>query len=293
MILKKIDLIINFLLEYFVKLNFNRKKKKFNKIYENEFALFFNDTIAKEISIHGIYEKDEIDILSKFIKKNKVIIDIGANIGNHSIAFSKFSKKVYAFEAHPRTFEILKFNCSNFKKIKLFNIGISDKKGILFFKKKKTSNIGGYSLSKLGTVKSKIQKLDSLIKLKKEIELIKIDIEGHEYQALIGMKKIIKNNNCLLMVEFFDEKIKKRREITNFLKKNGFTHFYYFERDKKIFKKNYLNLIKNIFDIIFLFKKQITQIKEIDQNALIHNNIKSNVVFSKSKLNLQKLNNIN
>ena len=95
------------------------------------------------------------------------------------------------------------------------------------------------------------------------------------------------------MVEFFDEKIKKRREITNFLKKNGFTHFYYFERDKKIFKKNYLNLIKNIFDIIFLFKKQITQIKEIDQNALIHNNIKSNVVFSKSKLNLQKLNNIN
>ena len=62
------------------------------------------------------------------------MVDIGANIGNHSIAFSKISKKVYSFEAHPRTFEILKFNTDKYKNIKIFNIGISNKKGSLFLK---------------------------------------------------------------------------------------------------------------------------------------------------------------
>ena len=131
MISKKISQIIDLFLEYSVKLNFNRKKEKFKKIHQNEFAYFFNDTIAKEISIHGIYEKDEIDLLKNFIKRNKIIIDIGANIGNHSIAFSKISKKVFAYEAHPRTFEILKFNYAN-NKIKIFNIGISNKKVFIF-----------------------------------------------------------------------------------------------------------------------------------------------------------------
>ena len=132
MISRKINIIINLLLEYFIRLNFNRKKEKFKKIHKYDFVYFFNDTIAKEISIHGIYEKDEIDILSKLISKNDYVIDIGANIGNHSIGFSKIAKKVYSFEAHPKTFEILRFNCAEYKNIKLFKVGISKKRVIYF-----------------------------------------------------------------------------------------------------------------------------------------------------------------
>ena len=92
MIGKKINIIINLILEYFIKLNFNRKKEDFKKVHSNEFAYFFNDTIAKEISIHGVYEKDEIEVLSKLISLKDHVIDI-ANIGNHTIVFSKISKK--------------------------------------------------------------------------------------------------------------------------------------------------------------------------------------------------------
>ena len=108
---KKIEKIFDLISEYFIKLNFNRKKNGFKNIHKNEFVYFFNDTISKEISFDGIYEKDEILIISKLIKKNGNIIDIGSNIGNHSNAFSKFTNTVYSFEAHPKTFEILKFNC--------------------------------------------------------------------------------------------------------------------------------------------------------------------------------------
>ena len=120
MIQKKIEIILNLILQYFVRFNFNNKKTKFKDIHKNEFAYFFNDTISKEIDIDGVYEKEEISILSNILNKNSTIIDIGANIGNHSLAFSRFSKKIYSFEAHPKTFQILKFNCSNTKKIKLY-----------------------------------------------------------------------------------------------------------------------------------------------------------------------------
>ena len=66
---KKIEKIFDLISEYFIKLNFNRKKNGFKNIHKNEFVYFFNDTISKEISFDGIYEKDEILIISKLIKK--------------------------------------------------------------------------------------------------------------------------------------------------------------------------------------------------------------------------------
>ena len=286
MISKKINIIINLILEYFIKLNFNRKKEDFKKIHNNEFAYFFNDTIAKEINIHGVYEKEEIEVLSKLISSKDHVVDIGANIGNHSIAFSKISKKVYSFEAHPRTFEILKFNTDKYKNIKIFNIGISNKKGSLFFKNIITTNIGGKKLSKTGSIKSQINKLDNIIKSDKKIKLIKIDIEGHEHEALLGMKKLLSNNNSLILLEFCEESIAKRRKIINFLRDNNYLHSYYFSKEKKISNLGYLDLlIKIILTILFVFKKKKTKIIKIDFESLVINDLKENIIFSKKKIN--------
>lgn len=286
MIGKKINLIINLVLEYFIKLNFNRKKENFKKIHGNEFVYFFNDTIAKEINIHGIYEKEEIEVLSKLINFKDHVVDIGANIGNHSIAYSKISKKVYAFEAHPRTFEILKFNINEYKNIKIYNIGISDKKGHLYFKKVNSTNIGGKRLSKIGSIKSQINKLDNIIKLDKKIKLIKIDIEGHEYEALKGMKRLLKNNNSLILQEFCEDSISKRKKIINFLKENEYLHSYYFSKEKKFSNRAYVDLlVKIIGSILFIYKSKETKIIKTDIDSLIANGLKGNVIFSKKEIN--------
>ena len=290
--LKKIDKILDLVIEYFIKLNFNKKKDVFKKIHQSEFVYFFNDQITKEIDIHGIYEKDEINVLSKIIKKNSIVIDIGANIGNHSIAFSKIAKKVYSFEAHPKTFEVLKFNCKNYKKVKIYNIGISSKKGFLFFTKNKTHNIGGKQLTKKGTVRSKIDKLDNLIKLKRKVEFIKIDIEGHEYKALLGMKNLLKKNDPKLFIEFYNDSIHERRRIINFLLNLGYSKSYYFFKKSTFFEKKYLNLLINIFSVLlFNESKNKVQLIEIEPKSLIRNKIKSNIIFSKKKINLQKISN--
>ncbi len=286
MIGKKINIIINLILEYFIKLNFNRKKDDFKKIHSNEFAYFFNDTIAKEISIHGVYEKEEIEVLSKLISSKDHVVDIGANIGNHTIAFSKISKRVYSFEAHPKTFKILKFNTNEYKNIKIFNLGISNRKGFLFFRNTKSTNIGGKKLSKSGSIKSQINTLDNIIKLDKKIKLIKIDIEGHEYEALIGMKKILNNNNCLLLLEFCEESISKRRKIISFLKEKNYLHSYYFSKEKKFSNLAYLDLFTKIICTIFLiYKTKKTKIIKVGLNSLITNGLKGNIIFSKKEIN--------
>ena len=286
MISIRINNIINIVLKYFVRVNYNRSRRPFKKVHKSEFAIFFNDSLSNEIITDGVYEKDEISLAVKNIKKNGIILDIGANIGNHSIFFSKYCKEVYAFEAHPKTFKILNFNCSNYNKIKLFNLGVSDRKGYLFFKKNTKDIIGGRSLKKKGIIKSKINKLDNILKIKNKISLIKIDIEGGEYRALIGMEKLIKKNSSIIFIEFREKSIFVRKQLINFLVKNDYLHAYYFNHEGRYSVGSFVKLIKDIFKIIFLsFKNNKTELKKMEIKSLIKNNMDCNVIFSKKKLN--------
>ncbi len=285
MISIRINNIIDIILKYFVRVNYNRKRRPFKKIHKSEFAIFFNDSLSNEIVSDGIYEKNEILLAVKNIKKNGTILDIGANIGNHSIFFSKFCKKVYAFEAHPKTFKILSFNCANYNKIKLYNLGVSNQKGHLFFKKNSTYIIGGRALKKKGHLKSKINKLDNILKANNNVNLIKLDIEGGEYKALIGMEKLIKKNSPLIFIEFREKSIFARKQLINFFLKNKYLFAYYFNYEDRYVVSNIIKLIKNIFKILFFrFKNNKTELRKIEIKSLIENKIYSNMIFSKKKL---------
>lgn len=69
--------------------------------------VFSFDFIAQSIAIDGRFETNELSLIQKLFTetlKDKVVLDIGANIGNHAIALSKIAKKVYAFEPNPVVF---------------------------------------------------------------------------------------------------------------------------------------------------------------------------------------------
>jgi FkbM family methyltransferase len=140
-----------------------------------------------------------------------VALDIGANIGNHSLYFSEFFGNVFAFEPNPKTFALLKVNseyaCLN-GNIKCFNYGLSDLNGQLFFKSSQ-SNTGG---SKIVSDRLKdtndsiflidVKRADDIEQLfEKNIALIKIDIEGHELQALKGARGLITKNKPIILFE--------------------------------------------------------------------------------------------
>ena len=285
--MKRIKEIIKLLSAYFVRLNFNINSNEFSKIYKNGLVYFFNDTLSNEISIFGIFEKEQLNKVIKIFvnKKKNLFIDIGANIGNHSIFLSKFFKNVLAFEAHPKIFEILNLNTKKIKNIKSFNIALSDKKKFLYFKDIQTQNMAGHSLRPKGEIKVKTTKLDDIVKLKNKIDFIKIDTEGNEYEVLKGMKKILKVNDPIIMFEVDAMQFRRDNKIIKYLNKLNFKYFYFFDQNFNYYNYRMRNLLFLILRIlIFGKKKNEISLKKIDEFNNQKNYFKDTFICSKNDL---------
>jgi len=139
---KKFKDFYNLVLATFVRANFNYKSSKFKKLYSFNPGMFFNDSVSNELMINGIFERDELDLLSNIIDK-EIFIDIGANIGNHTLYFRNSFKKIYSFEPHPKTYKLLQLNTEDLPHIKTFNIGLSNEKKQSHFFIESMTNVAG------------------------------------------------------------------------------------------------------------------------------------------------------
>ena len=158
---------------------------------------------------HGnIKESGEIHFLKKICNENRSIcIDVGANKGDYSkYILHNSNHVVFAFEPIKKSYEKLKeYEKFFFNRFFVFNLAMSNKVGKkkIYFDK---SNLQWSSLdleinqiNYLSNLKNfqicKLSKLDLFFtkkKLnKKNIKLLKIDTEGHEYEVLQGAKHFI------------------------------------------------------------------------------------------------------
>ena len=136
------------------------------------------------------------------------MLDIGANIGNHTLYFANelHASKVISFEPVHGTFEILKKNIeiNNLKdRVEIHNCGLSDKDGTASIGHLDPGNIGGTDLIESGG-DMVIKTLDDFNIPK--VTFMKIDVEGMEIKMLEGAIKTIKRNRPVIMIESFSEK---------------------------------------------------------------------------------------
>ena len=149
------------------------------------------------VNTNTFFEEDILSDLNKYIPDNAVILDIGANIGNHTLYWGIQHKisKVYAFEPVIDTFSILKQNVeiNNLnKKVALFNIGLSDKNTNATYKSYRRENIGDTHLTPGGgTSDMYLSRLDDINIEEDHIDFVKIDVEDMEIYALKGMVKTL------------------------------------------------------------------------------------------------------
>ncbi len=151
-----------------------------------------------------------LGIIDTYLTDNYVILDIGANIGNHTLYWAKerHAKKIYSFEPVPSTFAILKTNIdinNLHKTVEIYNIGLSNTETKAEISSFSADNIGGTHVSKSNNGALVLKPLDSL-KIKEKIDLIKIDVEGAEIDVLKGGIKTIQNNLPIISIESFDKK---------------------------------------------------------------------------------------
>jgi FkbM family methyltransferase len=187
-----------------------------------QLIIFSFDHIGLSVNLDGRYENSELILLEKFINEKMsssqkdTALDIGANIGNHSIFLSKFFNQVYSFEPNPITYDVLLLNskyAAPKKNIIPYNIGLSNNDDKLPFKIN-PANIGGSRIVSLDVDKKyinifiQVKKADEINSLqKKNVSLIKIDVEGHEIDVLKGAENIIKLNKPVIIFEQDADKI--------------------------------------------------------------------------------------
>ena len=200
-------------------------------------ASFAFDLITQFIHLDGQYERDELRFLAERVfpglPKGGVCLDIGANIGNHSLAFAPHFARIIAFEPHPRTFRLLQLNAELAPNITPLNIGASTEAAVVSVVQDPL-NYAATSIGRPGSadavrVDFRLVRLDDLADINDAaaISFIKIDVEGHERAALEGAAQTIRRHKPLIVMEVLPADIADgSSEAVDLLKTLGYRHFY-------------------------------------------------------------------
>jgi FkbM family methyltransferase len=153
------------------------------------------------------------------VKPNTTIIDIGANMGTHTVGIIKhvlreniMNTKLIAFEPQPFIYSILTHNVANTNsdneiQTKLYNYGLSDRESTIYMKMPDYNiieNPGGYGLD--FNTKKDAEKTEIQIKTLDgfgftNVGFMKIDVEGHENQVLKGAIETIRRWKPVMIIE--------------------------------------------------------------------------------------------
>lgn len=178
----------------------------------------FVDCIQRAIALtDGFYEVDHLARLESYLSEKSVILDIGANIGNHSLywGLGHPGRRVVAFEPVQRTFGILKRNIEiNGLEgtIQAFNIGLARHEGRARIARSFADNSGGTQIEESDGGEIRIMPLDSC-EIPQHVDFIKIDTEGYEIEVLQGAETIIRRERPTIFIEIFDENKKEAQKI--------------------------------------------------------------------------------
>ncbi len=149
-------------------------------------------------------------ILKRILKHNSNCIDIGCHKGEILDAILKYSPngKHYAFEPIPYLYEKIKSEFSN--KAEIYPYALSKDSGVTSFNI--VENAPAYSgiLQRRYDISNPIIKeievekrtLDEVVPETYKVDFMKIDVEGGEYDVLLGAKELLIRSNPTILIEF-------------------------------------------------------------------------------------------
>lgn len=179
------------------------------------------------LSMRGNPEQNDFDFMNRFLHPGDVILDIGGNVGVVSLLLLYDNPEIgdiYSFEPLPVTFEKMKKNMAlngNPEKIHPFNIGMSNEVGSFDFylpgadeAASMQPNMDDYymreSVNGVYTGRKKMEKIVCQVSTLDDftiqhgvpkVDFIKIDVEGNEYDVLLGGVNVLSRYKPIVYVE--------------------------------------------------------------------------------------------
>lgn len=203
------------------------------------------------------FENGEKKIIQKVLPEklkndNLIIFDVGANIGNYTRFINGVFPKsnIYCFEPNLDTFNKLVSNTKNLDNVKAFNYGAGSKAGNIKIYTTKENDVSSHATMLKSVFDDKNDLLEintELITLNEfcinnnisEIDFLKIDVEGFEFEVLKGAFELISNNK-IKIIQF---------------------EFNYMNIESRVFFKDFYKLLHN-YDIYRMELDELNHIKE-------------------------------
>jgi FkbM family methyltransferase len=199
------------------------------KVTNQNIAILEDDThISHWVEESGRLDHDEyaLPIILQHIKPGDTVVDAGAFIGDHTIAYCNAvgeSGHVYAFEPNIKAYECLEYNC---KSAKTYNLGLSNIAETVYYSENKNAGAGRLLRDTPTEIQIKTITLDSL--QLSALDFLKIDVEGYEVGVLEGAALTIKKYRPKMWIEInvsaLDQQGKTARDIENFLTELNYTY---------------------------------------------------------------------
>ena len=169
--------------------------------------------IGLELLVTGQFEKEAMAQCANFIKPDGIVLDVGANIGVHTVHFAGLARfgKVISFEPARSTFAFLLRNVEHLVNVIPLNVALSDSAGLQPFFVAADSAFSGLKDTKRKAILHQESIacfrgddiLSALFAENQRIDLIKIDVEGLEMQVLRGMREFIVAHKPVIFCEIF------------------------------------------------------------------------------------------
>ena len=178
-------------------------------------------------------EADFLPVFRSFLQPESVVLDIGANFGLYTVTSATFVKnrgRIYSFEANPHTFSLLKRTLyanrlTQHSNVIAVNALVGDSTGprVLHYL---PQFLGGATLTDIGqwgaekrSVELDMVKIDEFLPKDLSVDLVKIDVEGHEPFVIRGMQQTIRRSPAIrIFVEFVEEFLRHTVGAEQFVK---------------------------------------------------------------------------
>ncbi|MCW7536476.1 FkbM family methyltransferase [Aquabacterium sp. A7-Y] len=209
-------------------------------------AVVPSDAVGQQIFADGLYEEDLLLALFDVVLAGReeafrrgVALDVGANVGNHSLFFARRFAHVIAFEPNPPVVKILEANIdlNDAGNVTVVPVGLADASCNLSFVQDNSGNLGGSGFVAGGAAPRSgrervlpVRVGDAELRrlgLELPVKLLKIDVEGHELAVLRGLQDRIEADAPLILFE------SNRAtgpgggsEVVAWLRRRGYAHIY-------------------------------------------------------------------
>lgn len=235
---------------------------------------FLNSGVDEVIQEAGVWEPEIGTQIKKYLSGGGVFLDIGANIGYHSLFAARLlgeKGKVYSFEPQSAIYEqfLESVEKNSLTNVTVYNIALSDHLGneTLYIREE---NSGGSTLLSLPQMESfhveyqvsvSLATLDSYLKTFETVTLIKIDVEGYEYEVFKGGEELIDTYHPTIIMEFspvfyVQDYEKKPKELIQFLSNKGYIFHDVNEKEINLYEWLAKDNNKNSqIDIVCKYKK--------------------------------------